>query len=407
MTLRLAELSEDRFAAFVGAAAHASFLQAAPMAAVLRHGGWTVRHVAVLRGDDVVLASRVVSKPMLGGTHAEVQYGPVGGPDAEAAAFFFDAMREYAKRIGALELVVLPDADYREHEADGTPRTEPDTSLVRALTALGYAHGGVAAGYEGGEPGWHFVKDLSGLTDTAALRRSYGKDGLYAVKRAQAFGVRVRRLTRDELGTFKRITAMTSARRGYDDHTLGYYEAFFDAFGRQAQFLLAEVDLEAYASGLHRQIADLEARIAASASPKKQGQRDEWAAQIATHRARLAESARIAAERGSGPLPLAASLFVDSADELVYLFSGSDDTLSQFYGPYAIQDHVLGDAVARGVGRYNMLGIDGVFDGSDGVLRFKQHFSGHVVRKVGRFTYYPSKAKHRLIQVTKRALGRG
>ena len=31
---------------------------------------------------------------------------------------------------------------------------------------------------------------------------------------------------------------------------------------------------------------------------------------------------------------------------------------------------------------YNFLGITGVFDGSDGVLRFKQNFNGYIVRKM-------------------------
>ena len=37
----------------------------------------------------------------------------------------------------------------------------------------------------------------------------------------------------------------------------------------------------------------------------------------------------------------------------------------------------------------------GVFDGSDGVLRFKQNFNGYIVRKMGTFRYYPNPLKYK------------
>ena len=55
---------------------------------------------------------------------------------------------------------------------------------------------------------------------------------------------------------------------------------------------------------------------------------------------------------------------------------------------------------------YNFLGITGVFDGSDGVLRFKQNFNGYIVRKMGTFRYYPQLLKYKLIQGLKKLLKR-
>ncbi|MFR2056915.1 MAG: peptidoglycan bridge formation glycyltransferase FemA/FemB family protein, partial [Streptococcus salivarius] len=55
---------------------------------------------------------------------------------------------------------------------------------------------------------------------------------------------------------------------------------------------------------------------------------------------------------------------------------------------------------------YNFLGITGVFDGSDGVLRFKQNFNGYIVRKMGTFRYYPQPLKYKLIQGLKKLLKR-
>ena len=48
----------------------------------------------------------------------------------------------------------------------------------------------------------------------------------------------------------------------------------------------------------------------------------------------------------------------------------------------------------------------GIFDGSDGVLRFKQNFNGYNVRKMGTFRYYPQPLKYKAIQGVKKLLGR-
>ncbi|MBF0845195.1 peptidoglycan bridge formation glycyltransferase FemA/FemB family protein, partial [Streptococcus danieliae] len=55
---------------------------------------------------------------------------------------------------------------------------------------------------------------------------------------------------------------------------------------------------------------------------------------------------------------------------------------------------------------YNLLGIMGEFDGSDGVLRFKQNFNGSISQKVGTFTYFPSPLKAKLLQGLKKIIGR-
>ena len=64
------------------------------------------------------------------------------------------------------------------------------------------------------------------------------------------------------------------------------------------------------------------------------------------------------------------------------------------------------ETIKRGIPRYNFLGIQGIFDGSDGVLRFKQNFNGYIVRKMGTFRYYPNPLKYKLISLIKKLLGR-
>lgn len=62
----------------------------------------------------------------------------------------------------------------------------------------------------------------------------------------------------------------------------------------------------------------------------------------------------------------------------------------------------MSEAIKRGITTYNLLGITGEFDGSDGVLRFKQNYNGYIARKMGTFRYYPHPLKYKLIHNLKK-----
>lgn len=64
------------------------------------------------------------------------------------------------------------------------------------------------------------------------------------------------------------------------------------------------------------------------------------------------------------------------------------------------------ESLKRGISRYNLLGIYGLFDGSDGVLRFKQNFNGQILRKMGTFRYYPFPKRYKTIQLIKQLVKR-
>ncbi|CCQ82004.1 peptidoglycan bridge formation glycyltransferase FemA/FemB family protein, partial [Streptococcus agalactiae] len=79
---------------------------------------------------------------------------------------------------------------------------------------------------------------------------------------------------------------------------------------------------------------------------------------------------------------------------------------NKFYAPAVLQEYVMQEALKRQSTFYNFLGIQGNFDGSDGVLRFKQNFNGYIVRKMGTFRYYPNPLKYKSIQLLKKILRR-
>ena len=103
---------------------------------------------------------------------------------------------------------------------------------------------------------------------------------------------------------------------------------------------------------------------------------------------------------------LACALIIYTNSEATYLFGGSYADLQKFSAPFLLQYYAMKQALHKDIPTYNFFGIQGLFDGSDGVLRFKQNFNGYIVRKPGTFRYYPNPIKFKCLQVLKKLMGR-
>lgn len=389
-----------------------SFMQTVEMADLLEKRGFDITFLGLETDGAIQVAGVLYSMPMTGGLHMEINSGPASTSTAYLSEFYKE-LKAYAKENGAFELIVKPYDTYQSFDNHGNPNDDEKPELISCLTDLGYSYDGLQTGYPGGEPDWHYVKDLSGLTPET-LRKSFSKKGRPLVNKTNSFGIKVRKLTRDELHIFKEITASTSERREYTDKPLDYYEAFYDSFGDKCEFVIATINFQDYLKNMqagHDKIAAdlavLNQKIAEGVNlAKVNKQKAQLDKQISTFDVRLKEAKELIQKHGSEDVVLAGSLFVYTPQEAVYLFSGSYTEFNKFYAPVALQEHVMMEALKRGINFYTFLGIQGIFDGSDGVLRFKQNFNGYIVRKMGTFRYYPRPMLHKIIAIAKKILRR-
>ena len=410
--MTLTVLTKEDFRIYSESITSRSFLQSIQMGELLEKRGATVTYLALKHTETIQVAALVYSLPMTGGLHMEINSGPIYS-DATYLKEFYKDLQVYAKQHGALELIVKPYDTFQSFDTNGNPVMEEQQEIIQRLTNLGYCHDGLQIGYPGGEPDWLYVKDLEGITEENLIR-SFSKKGKPLVKKARSFGIQLRRLKRDELSIFKDITATTSKRREYSDKSLEYYEHFYDAFGDRAEFMVATLNFQDYLSqlektqeNLSKKIADFDAALRKSPdSAQKKKEHKELLHQFETFEVRKAEAHKLIAKYGEQKVVLAGSLFIYMPQESTYLFSGSYTEFNKFYAPALLQEYVMLESIKRGIPVYNFLGIQGIFDGSDGVLRFKQNFNGYIVRKAGTFRYYPSPLKYRIISLIKRILGR-
>ncbi|PCH11306.1 Aminoacyltransferase FemA [Streptococcus parauberis] len=409
--MALITLTEEIFEKFADSVDRRFFEQSISMKSLLEKRG---HHTDLLGLNDssgkLQIAALIYSTPMFGGNHMEVHYGPIF-EDKKYLHDFLVELRAFAKQKKVMELEIKPYEVFQKFDDHGNAISEENFSITDIFKKAGFKHEGLTKGYESID--WHYIKDLSQLTEKDLIK-SFSKKGKPLVKKAKTFGIKIRPLKRDELHLFKDITSSTSDRRDYNDKSLEYYEYLFDSFGEHAEFLVATLNFQEYHTNLEKDQAKLRVKLDKLEhdleinpnSEKKQNQHKEISSQFQTFEVRKKEAKDFIEKYQNQDVILAGSVFIFTKQELVYFFSGSYTEFNKFYAPTVLQEYAMLEAIDRGIPRYNLLGVEGNFDGSDGVLGFKQNFNGFVERAPGKFTYYPNPIKHKSISFVKTILGR-
>ena len=369
-----------------------SFLQSIEMADLLEKRGATIQYIGWEEQGTLAISAILYSLPMTGGLHYEINNGPIV-TDARHLPDFYKALQDYVKENGSIEFVLKPYDHYQTFDSNGNPTEEEQKQLLHPLLDLGYQFDGLQVGYPGGEPVWHYLKDLTDF-DAKSLLKSFNKNCSRNITTALNYDISIRNISRDEIPQFKQIIEETGKRQGFEDKSLDYYYDLYDTFGKNAEFLIAEINTADALAYLDQKISLLN-----PSSKQYEQQLQKLEKQKTLVRETLADET-------AETVPLACALIIYNPSEVTYLFGGSYTKYQKFSAAFLIQYHAMKRALEKGITLYNFLGIQGIFDGSDGVLRFKQNFNGYIVRKMGTFRYYPNPLKFKALSLIKRLLGR-
>ncbi len=347
-------LSKEEFRAFADAHPDKSFYQTPEIAKLREDAGWQPQYYAVKKDGKILAGSLIVGKETF--LKAKTFYAP-GGPlidyeDTKLTNFFFKNLIKSLSEQKGLVLRIDPYYELIQRDRDGLPVPGGfhRKKAVKNLEELGFKPLKVAT-----QPKYLFVLDIKKRTPDEILM-DFKRNTRNHVRKAEKMGVKVRELKREELNILKKITEATSERRHFEDKPLSYYEQMYDLFHDRGEvmFMLAEAD----------------------------------------------------------NIPLSVAMFMTYGDEIIYLFSGSDEKYMRDYNAqYAIQWHMIKYAAEHGFKRYNFYGIQGLPDENAkdyGIYEFKKGFTsdetGRVVEFLGTYekslsALYPlykllSKAKH-------------
>ncbi|MBT1170900.1 aminoacyltransferase [Bifidobacterium sp. SO4] len=431
-SLKPVKITPEELDAFSAKHPQGSFQQTSQMAAMGAYSG-EIDYVGVKRGGDtgeLVAACYVVYTKGRLGLEGSVWCGPLCDyDDPQVVEAMTEALRRSAKAHHAISVSCWPAAVYQLHDLDGKPTSDPDTAMMENMARFGWKHGGFTVGYEKVINRWNFIKGLDGIHDEQELLASFSKYRRKNIRIAQDAGLTVRRLRRDELGTFVKLCDMSAARQGFKGRDVAYYERLFDTFGENIEFNVVETHFDEYLKTLETKLAaadkdkhNLErqlerARAAAEngEAPKKKGASDPATLEkrIATADKKIgALKQDITKVQGiidsDGPvIPVDAGVYFWHPNEEVCLSSGEDDRFMDYYPSSLIHFHSMLDCIARGVTRFNFYGISGIFDENDpsyGVWQFKTRFGGFVEELPGKFTlpvdglrFAAAEAAHKLL----------
>lgn len=434
------ELSPQELDAFSASHPQGNFQQTHLMGEVRRKSGVHVSYLGVREGGVLVAAAVLMVHKGRLSSFAEIHDGPLCDfHDKELTSYFFEQIKAYARKEGAAQLSVTPEAPYQIRDGfghtlptdgselpEGVPAdapTEPDTVSFETLTACGLVHEGFDQTYNA-IPRWRYVKDLRGITTEQQLLATYTKNTRRDVRIAQDSFVTVEQIGRDQLVDYHTLCEISADKQGFDNRPLSYFELLFDTLGDTAEFKVAYIDMPAYLAeweakrdSLAATIERLEAQIAGAdegegqfrSHRKAQRQLNDAREKYQSALKRVDSASAAIAEQGEH-IPAAAALFVWHPRECIYLFSGSDQRHAPFCAPTAIQHTMLCECLERGCTRYNFYGINGVFDDPKdpgrGLLEFKQGFVGYVEEMMGSFTLPVKPATYALKQLAHKVLGR-
>lgn len=387
--MHLTSISPEQFQAHAKTVSRGSFEQTPSMAELLTQRGYQTQLIGLVKQGTVLVSAVLFGQPVAGGLRMEIHYGPLY-QKLEDLAIFLQKLKTFAKEQHIIELIIKPYDIYQTFDDNGQPIDLPNDELIALYKSNGFHFQGLTTGFASAD--WHYLKDLTNATE-ASLLKSYNNNCQRHIKKAKQWGMTVRSLTKDELPLFKAILSETEKKQNFLAKPLEYFTKFYDAFDT-ADFLVAELHLTQAITHLKSKQDNL------STSHKSyqqeynslQGQID-----LLTHYQKEAQTDCIA---------LAVALVAYGTNEATYIYGGGRTQYQKLSAPFFLQHQAMLRSVEKGLPIYNFLGISGQFDGSDGVLRFKQNFNGYITRCPGEFIYYPNPLKHRAITVMKKILRR-
>ena len=315
---------------------------------------------------------------------------------------FLGLLKEYLHEHDCLYMKTDPYTEYQSRTKDGEPYGEKRDDLIGIFEKHGFKHEGFGElDTEVNEPRFMSVLPLQDKT-AEEIFAGFHAQTRQNINNTEKEGIKIRELGEDEMDKLSDLVSLTGGKREFFTPDASYYKFFKECFGENMKAYYAYLDVNDYIDRYQKVIDEEENKIAelgdGELSKKQQSRKNQSLQKIASAKKRVAEGEELLKEAGA-ELPLAAAMFVFTDYEVVYLFSGSDDTYKHFKAPYAIQWKIIQEAKEKGAQRYNFYGISGHFNEDEegyGVYLFKKGFGADVVELIGSFQYVDRPKEYKL-----------
>lgn len=404
--MEFTEISEQEFTEFRNTYKDRNFWQSVEMNhfRANRHPKWDYVYVGLKDKGTVRACCSLQSLPVFGEGRLfmALRGFMIDYSDLELVDTFLKGLKVYLHAHHCLYMKTDPYTEYQKHEKDGTPVGKKNDALIEVFTRNGFVHQGFTTDMTTErEPRWMSVLNMEGQTEEsllAAMETSTHRN----INHTKKMGVRVRELGDDELDKLKAMVELSGSRKDFQSPDLEYYRHFRQAFGDHMKVLYAYMDLDDYEARYQKEYDDACAKLeelSGLEETRKNLSRRRQNEQKRDSAEKRLQDVKPLKEKFDQEAPLAAAMFLINSHEVIYLFSGSDNSLKHFKGPYLIQWDMIEYTLKHGIDRYNFYGIAGDFnpDTPDwGVYEFKRGFNADVIELIGDFVYVDRKKEYKL-----------
>lgn len=398
--MELRALSKEEYIKFINQQRNVDFLQSSYAADKLIDEGWNVEFIQGIDQDKIKACAMVCTTHLL--RYYYYAYVPRGFfidySDSKTLADFVSTLRSYLKKKKVIYLEIDPNIIYHQRDKNGAIVKDGlnNQIIIDNLIAAGFLQMPNVQGYDTNHQcRWMSVIDLRNK-DAETIFSEFSTQTRNDIRNAQKFGVKIRELSIDELPLLDHMEQEAGERHHFETKSISYYQTMAKHYGPEhLKTLYAYLDLEAYTDTVLKErkktqaeVEELQEFLEKVPNSKKKQRRLKAAQEYYEGLLRKEENIENLKTQFGNELPLAASMFIKFGRQIVYLFSGSDYKYRIYRGPYAIQWHMIQEAIYEGYDFYNMYGISGYFEkGQDGygVFDFKRGFNAQVVELIGRY----------------------
>lgn len=362
----------------------------------LQNVKWKYSYVGIKEDDTILACTALVSTPVFlkYQLFQSLRGFMMDYTDTKLLSFFLKELKKYLHENNCLYMRMDPYFPYQSHDKEGNISDDfNNDDILNVFIKQGYRHLGFRNTHNDHfEPRWMSVLPLDNKSEEQVWKEMNihtRQNILNTIKT----GIQVKELSIDELDILYSIVEETGSRRHFSRPTLSYYKNFKQCFKDDMKVVYAYLDVEDYMERIQKEIEQLKNAILdlqkESKSKKNQQRTKEKESLLVAANKRYKEAMLLRSNHGK-QLPLAAAMFVLSAYEIIYLFSGSDNKFKKFKAPYAIQQYIIQYALHNQIKRYNFYGISGNFNEKAedyGVFTFKKGFNAEVIELLGDFEY--------------------
>lgn len=157
---------------------------------------------------------------------------------------FTNHLKKYLKQENAIYLRIDPPIMYQEIDQAGNKIEggHNNYNIYNNLINLGYKHKGFNKLYEGNQPRYTFRTYFNKYNNFEEIEKSFSKSFFRPVKRSYNYELEIYNAT--EVNTFHDLIKLISARDGFHEYSLDYYQNVYNELSKKGHIKIYNVTID-------------------------------------------------------------------------------------------------------------------------------------------------------------------